>query len=587
MSELTLSYLENRLKQHCNGSRSVTKTLESQFLKTSSILEEVVDLSGKMLQESHSIVQMVTLQQETELDFKEIITSVSDFVRQTTELAAKVESKLVQVFDAGDNIHQIVSLENRLMSTLAPLKTMKTFFLIEASKLSKADQSAFLSLVSDIQTLYSEARNITEQEFKQFSEFGKLLEQSKINTHKNLDRFNSMVKEEYASLEAALDDLQSDMQRNRVVDVALYKCSETINQCVSDIVTAIQNEDIAGQKSLHVFEAVEDILHHIERWKQNDFTMKDPGIPAFIVTASKIQQEQIVSVINDFSLSNQKLHQMIPQITEQVKKLDSECLELREFKVLTTSADGVIQILLESLEVVWKMLNRFFAIITATEPLVAPLQKVSTEVIKDLMSITLDLRVVTVNARIKANKQGSHSGLTPLTANVGSISVETQTICNSISYHLEQLQIAATNALRAFENSKQDALGLKERFQTYKKHSNENLHAFRDNALEKILRLLKDAENVERVTAQCWEVSKQGFSQEKFYRDVIETLAELIEYVESRCGDVDLSTCHSDELEKLKARYTMDVERQNQANITGQDFQGSSSEQDSLDSIFF
>jgi hypothetical protein len=308
----------------------------------------------------------------------------------------------------------------------------------------------------------------------------------------------------------------------------------------------------------------------MREWQATGCSTEQTGLPQYLVSASRIQQQQILGIIRDYKASHDAISGICPLMIDQIRKLDHDCLSLREFNTLTTSADGAIQILLEAVASISQLMDRMKVVAAHTRELLEPLRLISAEMADAIENITRDLRVVTINARIMASRQGARSGLGALTENVGQISIASQKLSSDLKEKLQGFIAEVNHSIASFSGMGEQVNTLLEQYEGFEKEGNASLHGFRDKALTRILDLTRHAEEIEKAIDQCHGRQEVPFD-DVFFSSIHDLLGNIIEQVLSHCGDaIDLDSFDVDGIDELSRNYTMHSERETQAIVTGQ-----------------
>jgi hypothetical protein len=551
-------------------SKTVVQNMEKGYLKSSEFLERIVESSMTMNADSQAIIQMVTWNDRSEGNFDGLFETLTTYLQKTDVLSGRLKSRAMDVFLTAGNIDSFIRWEQQLMQTLEPLRTMRTFFLIEVAKLKTTNQRAIRSVVDDIQRLYREAQAVSTRELESMNRLSSQLHSDKSMIERDLDLLMQTIRIENQRLDQSLRGLLEDLDNNKSIDVQLCRTTGEVTRLVSEAVTIIQNEDITGQKLDHVMTAMELIVDKIREWQATGCNIEQSELPQYLVSASRIQQQQILGIIRDYQVSHDAISGICPLMIDQIRKLDHDCLSLREFNTLTTSADGAIQILLEAVASISGLMDRMKAVATHTRELLEPLRNVSAEMADAIENITRDLRVVTINARIMASRQGARSGLGALTENVSQISIASQKLSGDLKLKLQSFIEEVNASIVSFSGMRDEVNTLLGEYQEFQKEGNASLHGFRDKALTRILDLTRHAEEIESAVDQCHGRQEVPFDS-AFFTSIFDLLGTIIEQVMAHCGNaVDFDSFDVNGIDDLSKNYTMHSERETQAIVTGQ-----------------
>lgn len=563
MEKSSLDNLASDLESSQKETKAIVGRMNDAFLKSSQFLESIVESSSALETESRQIIEMVTWSDGSESDFNSLIREVNSSVAVCSQFLNQLRDQSSVVVGNSKTINEFITLESQLMNTLHPLKTMRTFFLVEISKIHSDRQEAMRNVVSDIETLYGQAEKVTSKEMLQMKDLRDRLTSDRTAIEELIKELERSIREEKERMDSSISGMQKDLRENRHVDNELGRITREIAKQVSRTVTAIQSDDITSQKIDHIAEAIEAMVSKIEEWSKDSYSIENQNIAKYLVSSARIQKKQIQSVMKDFKDSSEEINHICPVISEMVRELDKKCLSLKEYNTLTTSADGAIQVLLEALDAVDHLFQTTNHALRKIHSLLKPLEQISSESAEAIDDITIDLRVVTVNARIMASKVGAQSGLTPLTENVGQISLESNRYSNQLRTDLHSFVVEVSETLQEIGQTTEKLEEAKEAFQSVQNHGKQKLHNFRDKALMHLHRLSEHAEVVEREAERCI----RGDEAMEFYQ-YFESLQYRIQYMEDRIiehvGDsLNLEEIDAEIVSDLHENYTMHSERKN------------------------
>jgi hypothetical protein len=220
-------------------SKTVVQNLEKGYLKSSEFLERIVESSTTMNADSQAIIQMVTWNDRSEGNFDGLFETLSAYLQKTDTLADKLKLRAMEVFKTAGTIDSFIRWEQQLMQTLEPLRTMRTFFLIEVAKLKTSNQRAIRSVVDDIQRLYREAKEVSSRELESMNLLSAQLHTDQASIERNLDLLMQTIRTENQRLDQSLRGLLEDLDNNKSIDVQLCRTTGEVTRLVSEAVTII------------------------------------------------------------------------------------------------------------------------------------------------------------------------------------------------------------------------------------------------------------------------------------------------------------------------------------------------------------
>ncbi|MCG8527321.1 MAG: hypothetical protein MI748_13130 [Opitutales bacterium] len=563
MKSSSINQLADKFRDLIAEGEQAVSEMNQSFLKSSQFIETAVESSAIMNAEAKEIIQMVNWSDGSEDDFNKLAADIRSSLAECLQLIRTLQDNSKSVIGAHSRVESFIHLQNRLMQTLQPLKTMKTFFLIAISKLKSDRQHSMLDVVSNIEFLHKQATEVLSKEISEMRTLQRSLFSEKSKIEVLINDLSNEIDAKNKLIQTSLEGMQQDLRKNQYINVEVERITQAIASTVSESVSAIQSDDITSQKVGHVFEAMEIIHKRMMDWERSSYSVEDHETGLYLISAVRVQKRQIESAIRDCRKSSEDMFRIYPAISEELKLLDDECLALKEYNTFTTSANGAIQILLEALQSIENLFASYDLALSSIKGLIKPLEKISSESADAIDDITIDLRVVTVNARIMADKVGANSGLTPLTENVGQISLESKKCSNELWKELHTFIDTFEGLFEVFQKIELDLHSAKKEFDVLNTEGKERLHAFRDKAFVHLKKLTKNAELIEN------KVLRQSDARESLkYINYFESLVQLMEEVEDLVidhynGQLNLDEMDANLLLDLQGNYTMHSERKN------------------------
>jgi hypothetical protein len=248
-----------------------------------------------------------------------------------------------------------------------------------------------------------------------------------------------------------------------------------------------------------------------------------------------------------------------------VEELDTQCISLQDFKLLTTSFDGMVQVLVETIEEVRNLVSATVASAAEAYELLRPLGGLASDLTGVVRSISARMHLVGLNVQVQAAwavDQRNGSGLEVLSARTTEISREANCISEAAATQLDELAAGLADTVGAFGQLKTAGLAQQAALNVQGRQEEENLHSFRDTALQTLLGIGNSIENVRTQTSRTLKTIKfQSFYQISLpaLRMPLETMADTAQAWLQAQG---WGAAQANLIQDFKKTYTMASERE-------------------------
>ena len=224
-------------------------------------------------------------------------------VQFSFQLLKKVEDLLLASYDQYEHVfaafhelqcwlRQLPKQHNELLRALLPLNILTTAFRIEASRHPAEVQEVFSGMATQVNRMVNEVRGTLESQFDE-------LEASEQIVQRLMEQVSASIlaqrKEASSTLEASRNHLRALSQAlasSGAGAADLARQNQAVTRHIGNIVMALQCQDIASQKIVHIGEAMEEMRSHLQEASGPDSTtVADPR--QFVSRAARIQLHQI------------------------------------------------------------------------------------------------------------------------------------------------------------------------------------------------------------------------------------------------------------------------------------------------------
>lgn len=461
--------------------------LEKQFLATSTELETLTRFGDEFVKQVETLVSLATGNECSNSTLSDAI----QLVEQSTAFLVGCHQETDQMLELLRNynaqIEHLLKVETELQSTMLPLKFVQTLFKQESAPLGHGIQEMFGALTHEIEELHNQVRDIFGTKFKQLEQthetIGQVINQM-VRQAQSLRQATAIHK---AKIEASIETLKKEMTSNQQRDARLGQVSKDLADDVGQIVMGLQFQDIINQKLQHVRSA----LPQIEA-KFNEFeAASDPAAASkplqFLHQSCRLEAEQLQTAQAELAKVEASIQSGIQKVLGRLTETDSQCLSLGEFKLLTTSFDGMVQVLVEMIGEVRELVAATVASAAEAHEMLRPLGSLASDLTAIVRSMSSRIHLIGLNAQLQAARAAQDrrgAGLEVLSARTSEISEETNRISEQAATQLDAVAAGLAESVKTLGQLHADAQAQQTLMNEQGRTHEQALHAFRDNALE-------------------------------------------------------------------------------------------------------
>jgi hypothetical protein len=536
--------------------------LETKFLATCSELEGLSRFSGDFVKQVERLVNLATGQQCDRTVFSNAIGLIEEATRFLTGCQEQTGQMLEQLRNYNSQIEHLLGVEIELERTMLPLKFVQTLFKAESAPMGAAVQQMFAALTQEIEGLHSQVREIFGTKFKQLEQTHRSIGQVIVQLDRQARSLEQVMTIHRAKIESSLETLKKEMSSNQERDVRLGRLSKDLSQEVNQVVMGLQFQDIIHQKLEHVTKALPLIEAKFAEFQAAPKSDAARESLQFVRQSCRVEAGQVEAAREELANAETTMQGSVQKVLSHLTEMDSKCLSLDEFKLLTTSFDGMVQVLLEMIEEVRGLVAATVASATEAYEMLRPLGGLASDLTAIVRAMSSRIHLISLNAQVQAAQAAIDprgAGLEVLAARTNEISKETNHISKEAALQLDNLGAGLADSVKAFGKLRDDGLAQQNQLNQQGRTEEEHLHAFRDSALD-ALRAIGDAlDDIQRQARQTLETIRF----EKFHKVRLPGLrTPLVAIADMADQWLQRSGASQDILvEGLKRDYTMESER--------------------------
>jgi hypothetical protein len=553
----SLAAYRGELNSAAGQLRQAGGELEKDFLATFLALEKLTGHGESFVQASEQLVGSATGRTGGSTLLFAAMRTVEEPLNFLDGVHPKTQRVLERLQQDSHRIDELISVQTDLQRTIGPLKYIQTLFKIESAPFGGDVQAMFGALTKEIETLHDQIFELFTTRFLELRATQGTVNKVIDELQKQTDSLSASITKGKAKIENSLQELQSGLLENQARESHISQLSKQLNQQIQAVVIGLQFQDIINQKLEHAFAA----LARIEA--QLDSETAD----AALGQSCRLEAGQLQAVREDLAQAETTIKTGIATMLENLVSADSKCLTLSDYNHLTTSSDGMVQVLFETFAT---LREEVAATAVSTASAFAQLRAVGglasnlTQVVRELSQ---RIHLIGLNAQLQAAQVAAGLGLEVLSARTSEISRATNQISKAVAEKLDQLVRDLGEDVKSLENLNAEAVQQQAKLAQEGAATEHSLHALRDGALNSLSRISSLMEDI-RTESQALIVAVNYVGKAD---GVLAALEETLRDLARTAGDADARRDSSSGalVEQAHRGYTMASERDVFARVVG------------------
>lgn len=544
------------------GLAEINRDLESQFLELGNHLEELSTLSGRVVATGEQLLRLATGQTDGDDFLRRAIDVLLPPVQVLDDSLGRAAAVVDQLCQHQEMITRVRRLEDVLDRIVAPLKFIQTAFRIESAVLDPEVRAVFLALTRDIEQLHAQVVGLFAEQFQSLARAQEQISALVKRLRPQIKAHQQMSGEKKALIERTLEELRVALEENRRQDIRLVDAAQGLRHAVGNVVRSVQFQDITSQQLKHVDEAVEEMGQRLarlpaRRTRADEAAWNDDC--RFLGDAGKVQVAQIRAVEQSLTEAERTIGAALSEIAERADAVDHECMTLRNFRTISIEGDGVVQVVLNSLDELAQIIDRTYVMQREVHETLRPLGNMASNLTGVIRGLSQSIRLIALNAQIQAAHVGSGTGLEVLSQRTCQIADEAAAANNDSAAALEKL-IAGFEEMVAESRRLQEAVGEQKTWIDGEGGSvRQQLHDYRDRTLATFM----DLGGIMDSTRGAAKSALERLPFEAAARAKLDALAGALEaFATAATGAAGANARSEPAAADLQQKYTMASERQ-------------------------
>jgi hypothetical protein len=360
----------------------------------------------------------------------------------------------------------IIRIRCEMHDTLEPLTYLTVLFKIESARLPADMHETFFTVTKEIERM----RQLVDETF---AENARLLDGAKMTLSDVRGRLEADFKNHAEGLVRKRDEIQSaikmldsQLSNNSERDLRMHKQSHIIAAEVGKIISGLQFQDIIQQKCAHVVDEL------------GETAFRQGG------DSARLQACHIDAVCSDLDNGLEHIRSGLANIERETNQFDEICLKLDGLEGMVAAADGMVQLLLDVLGEVGDIIRVVAELTDQASRTLAPMKDLASQVTSAVVELSIDMRLIALNAQIRSVQGGQGTGLEVLAARTALISDQTTTITMENFSKLTILRDSINEMLEKFADFQIRGGEQLTAFHVGRADIEARLHAMRDRTLD-------------------------------------------------------------------------------------------------------
>ena len=529
----------------------VARALEKRFLATGTVIVSITPKGEAFIQLSSKLLAAATGQGHGSSLFFESMGTVEPPLNFLSNSHEKTLELLQRLRQANERINEFANIQADLERAIAPLKYLQTLFKIESAPLGPNIQNVFGALTQEIEALHDQMRELFATKIHELLGIQKVISEVVSKLQAQTDTLGQSIVQERVTIEQSIKTLQQELIENKNREPRISGLSKAVNNQILEVVVGLQYQDIVNQKLQHTVSALGKIREHCRSGNENEILRQ----------MCLLEAHQLQATRKDLSGAEQVVKTGVQNILNQLVRADDKCVSLDEFKQLTISSDGMVQVILDALETLRQQISATVTHSVDAFEKLRPLRGLASDVTVVIRELSQRMHLIGLNAQLRAVQVDQGNALEILSARTSEISRETIRISEIVAAHLDELVRSLAEAVSQLEQLQGDALRQQESLARAGAETDRKLHDLRDETLSTQTQLFSLIEGMRNESealvagADYVSVADPALAKlEKEFQAIADSAAILAE--------ADSARPPSAQLQEFEKSYTMASERE-------------------------
>lgn len=527
-------------------------SLERLFLNLGRHFEPLTERMQDLVKSSESLRELASGREHGQTLFQRAITVLHEPLEFIDRCVSQHTRLLELLKQCEEEMRVMLRFQMQMSDLLGPLSFVEVLFKVESASLELEQRETFGTVAADIHRL----RQLVDEAFQKnaglLGSTHATLAVVRQRLENDFRQHARAIADKRRTIEAALTRLDEQLLRNARQETDAHALTRTLSVQVSAIVAALQYQDIIRQKSAHVVEALADWeAHHVyDR--------------AFV----RLQLAQLEAVDHDIDTAVDAISSGIEKIRELGEGIDRRSLSMDDFEGMIASADGMVQMLLDSIRETRGILGGTTSLIVEASEAARPAGNIAASLTTALGELSINMRLVALNAQVRSVQITDVTGLEVLAVRTAEISNKITGLSREVADRLARLRGVTDEMFGLFDQFSQEGRERERQMEVAQAPVETELHGLRDRALA-VFQTITQA--VDQVRSAATGLQQTLGDVPQAHGGLHRAMDDLAAFAASYCtGGDELSDDAAALVSAHAGKYTMAAERHVHAAFTGE-----------------
>jgi hypothetical protein len=557
-AQQTADRLESGLSALPAHKREIEHVIHAAGQRFSSLTDTLMELtrtSGLLVDDGESLLVLASGKNEGEAVLKGALHLLQNPLQYLASCAG-IHEKLIERLEHCDRqIRDILALKSELETTIAPLTYVQILFKIESATLSPDLQEMFIGVSRDIRRLEEDVSRMFAEKFLHLGEMHQAILQVLGQLRAAQPTYRRLGYEKKNQIAETLGKLERELVENSAKNFNLSTTTRALAGEVQKVVLGLQFHDIVTQKSQHLLRSIDESinLHHASHHGDRETAL------ATLHRNASLQQGHLHAIEHDLEEAYTQIEDGVKNTLEHAAQLDTSCVALRDLNTVTVAPDGMIQILLETIEETRAIIDSTHRDALDAHQRLEPIESSAQALTTSMTELSVSMHLIALNAQIQAVRLGTDTGLETLAASTVDASVQTTNFSLASGQKLQDLATALSQVIGEFDQLRSIGEEQSRLLREHGKETETSLHALRDRSINSLVAIGDHAQSVKDHCARALAVCADARS----CQSRLATTRAHFETLVTELAALNGGSLQSEEnRHDWKHRYTMASERE-------------------------
>ncbi|MCH6256924.1 hypothetical protein MLD52_10220 [Puniceicoccaceae bacterium K14] len=444
--------------------REATATLESVFGNLSENIIEIDSRTESLKNHCHTLLELAGGHNNGTTIILEAAQALEDPMQYIEESLDK-RRDLKNLMSVCEKItNTLLHRQNEMIEKLKPLKFMLVFYKIEAANLTAEHQSTFITVSDEFLRLHTMVDKTFRENIEKLTDAKSRISRAVDNFVQEHNNHTRQVKRHRNIISDTISSLNRQLSENSLQNTDLHYATEHFQSALEKLVIALQTEDIFRQRCQHIEDSLDNKPNHLSN-----------------LAWALLNSRKIDAAAREMREASKQVDESLKAILTQANELNDISVSMKQFKHMTASADGMIQILLDSFDGMYGIFKHSEKLSSDAQEAVSPVKSLVSGLSVIVNRVSINIQFIALNAQVKSIQVGEGSGLEVLAARTAEISTELKELGDETEKDIEKMQLTVEKIAQLIDEDRKSSANLAGNLGEHDNSNTQNLHNLRND----------------------------------------------------------------------------------------------------------